>query len=161
MKLHRVAALPVLVLLTFVASQPAIAQQQPSAAPVPAAIFSAKTVFISNTSGQSWLASNLRDLAYNEFYAAMKDWGRYQLVSSPADADLVIEIRLAYSTSSARSLRATVRDPKTRTILWAFTENDQSAARAATDRKNFDQAMAAVVADLKGLAGSAGSATQP
>jgi hypothetical protein len=158
MKSRFFAALPVLLILTFAASRPAVAQQQPSAAPVPTAIFSAKTVFISNTSGQSWLAANLRDLAYSEFYAAMKDWGRYQLVSSPADADLVIEIRLAYTASNPRSLRATVRDPKTRTILWAFTEYDQPAARAATDRKNFDQAMAALVNDLKQLTASAPTA---
>ena len=36
-------------------------------------------------------------MTYNEFYAAMKSWGRYELVSSPADADMVFEIRFAYS----------------------------------------------------------------
>ena len=34
------------------------------------------------------------DRAYNEFYAAMKTWGRYELVAAPRDADLVFEIRL-------------------------------------------------------------------
>ena len=30
---------------------------------------------------------------YNAFYAAMKEWGKYTLVVSPAEADLVFEIR--------------------------------------------------------------------
>src|SRR5271154_1239072 len=95
----------------------ALAGQQPNdppPAPVPAPIFTAKKVFVSNATGEIALPPGNPDLTYNEFYAAMKSWGRYELVSSPADADLVIEIRLAYTASNPRSLRATVRDPKTR-----------------------------------------------
>jgi hypothetical protein len=55
------------------------------AAPRPAQIVAAKKVFISN-------AGVGTDMTYDQFYAAIKGWGRYELVASPADADLVFEI---------------------------------------------------------------------
>jgi hypothetical protein len=55
-----------------------------SAAPSPDAVVKAKTVFLSNGGGS--------DLAYDTFSRAMKIWGRYQIVSSPAEADLIIEM---------------------------------------------------------------------
>jgi hypothetical protein len=67
------------------------------APPVPSTILTAKKVFISNTTGEMVLPPGNPDMTYNEFYAAMKSWGRYELVSSPADADMVFEIRFAYS----------------------------------------------------------------
>jgi hypothetical protein len=32
-------------------------------------------------------------VSYNELYAALKPWGYFQLVDSPAQADLIFEIR--------------------------------------------------------------------
>jgi hypothetical protein len=70
-------------------------------APVPTQIASAKKVFISNMGTDTISAGVWRQLQlaenkpYNEFYAAVKAWGRYQLVDSPADADLVYEIGFA------------------------------------------------------------------
>jgi len=74
-----------------------IQQAGAPAAPVPTQIASAKKVFISNMGIDTISAVVFRrELAenkpYNEFYAAVKAWGRYQLVDSPADADLVYEI---------------------------------------------------------------------
>ena len=66
------------------------------AAPAPVPIFSAKKVFVSNATGEIRLPLGNPDLAYDEFYAAMKSWGRYEIVSSPADADLVFEIRYTF-----------------------------------------------------------------
>jgi hypothetical protein len=54
------------------------------AAPLPAAVTNAKTVFLVNGGGSS--------LAFDAFYAAMKDWGKYQIVGSPEAADLVITL---------------------------------------------------------------------
>ena len=62
-------------------------------APVPTQIASAKKVFISNMGTDTISAAfRMENKPYNEFYAAVKAWGRYQLVDSPADADLVYEI---------------------------------------------------------------------
>ena len=33
------------------------------------------------------------EAAYNHFYSAMRGWGRYELVSTPGEADLVLELR--------------------------------------------------------------------
>jgi hypothetical protein len=160
MKLQRAAGFGLTLLLTLAAGQNAIAQQQPVAAPVPPAILSAKTVFVSKASGYSFVPMVTGDQPYNDFYAAMKDWGRYQLVSSPSDGDLIIEIRLECAAGPCNEvLEATILDPKTHAILWVCTENVQPAARIKTNPKNFDKSMAALVADLKALSGSA--ATQP
>ena len=67
-------------------------------APVPALLLDAKRVFISNARADSGLFPHPftgdPDRAYNEFYAGVLSWGRYELVTSPAEADLVFEIRL-------------------------------------------------------------------
>jgi hypothetical protein len=162
MKLRHVAALALPIILTFAAARTAPAQQQPAAAPVPPAILSAKTVFISKASGYSFVPMVTGDQPYNEFYAAMKDWGRYQVVGSPTDADLIIEIRLECASGPCYwGLEAAILDPKTHAILWVCAETVQYAARIKTNPKNFDKSMAALVADLKALSGSAGAATQP
>jgi hypothetical protein len=72
-------------------------------APVPAQILSAKKVFIANGGGdesrfESPQYTGGPDRLCNEFYAAMKSWGRYELVSSPAQADLIFEISLTHHT---------------------------------------------------------------
>src|SRR6516164_9206963 len=76
-------------------SIPVFGKQQPKEspiAPIPAAITTAQKVFVSNAPGDS-LPASLGGPArpYHEFYAAIKSWGHYQLVSSPADADLIFE----------------------------------------------------------------------
>jgi hypothetical protein len=53
-------------------------------APLPAVIVNAKKVFLSNGGGSN--------LAYDAFYSDMKDWGKYQIVGSPDEADLIIEL---------------------------------------------------------------------
>ena len=162
MKLRHVAALALPIILTFAAARTAPAQQQPAAAPVPPAILSAKTVFISKASGYSFVPLITADQPYNDFYAAMKDWGRYQLVGSPSDADLVIEISLECAAGPCSEvLEATILDSKTHAILWVSAENVQPAARIKTNPKNFEKSMAALVADLKALSASAEPATQP
>ena len=162
MKLRHVAALALPIILTFAAARTAPAQQQPAAAPVPPAILSAKTVFISKASGYSFVPLITADQPYNEFYAAIKDWGRYQVVSSPSDADLIIEIRLDCASGPCyEGLEATILDPKTHAILWVCAESVQTAARIKTNAKNFEKSMAALVADLKALSASAGTPGQP
>ena len=76
------------------------AQTPPAAslAPVPPALLNAKTVFISNAGADSGLFphpfSGDPDRPYNQFYAAMQSWGRYEIVGDPSQADIVIELQL-------------------------------------------------------------------
>lgn len=135
----------------------------PPVAPVPAQIFSAKKVFISNASGLGETPSGVADLTYNEFYAEIKNWGRYDIVSTPADSDLVFEIRFTSEIGATNVVNGTggsaqdflfrlsILDPKTRIVLWAFTEGVPQAANHAASRKKFDDAMTALVNNVKKL----------
>ncbi|MGA8224617.1 MAG: hypothetical protein WB780_23435, partial [Candidatus Acidiferrales bacterium] len=133
---------------------------QPPNAPIPSPIITGKKGFISNTSGETMVPTGTGDLTYNKFYAAMKSWGRYELVSAPADADLVFEISFRFVVGATNhggsdrdyEFRVILRDPKSNFVLWAFSEVVPQSSKDATSRKYFDQAMATLVNDLKGLA---------
>ncbi|MGA9979038.1 MAG: hypothetical protein WBQ08_10460 [Candidatus Sulfotelmatobacter sp.] len=130
----------------------------PSAAPVPTRIASAKKAFISNAGEQRNSSGDLYfsggpDRVYNQFYANMKDWGRYELVPDPADADLVLEIRLAdVPQGSYNEVRLVLLDPKTHVTLWTFAEHAEYAGRQKTREASLDRALALISDDLKKLA---------
>jgi hypothetical protein len=67
-------------------------------APVPPALLAGKKIFISNAGADSGLFphpfSGTPDRGYSEFYAAMQEWGRYEIVSGPGEADLALELQL-------------------------------------------------------------------
>ena len=153
------------------------AQQKklPPPAPIPAQILTAKKVFVANGGGdesrnEATLYSGGPARTYNEFYAAMKTWGRYELVAAPGDADLVFEIRLTVfqlrtdrltddSTASDSQFRIVIRDAKTHETLWGLTEHAQGAVLQSNRDKNFEEAMVAVVAEVQRIAGSATAGT--
>ncbi len=151
----------------------ATAQQAkaPSAAPVPPQISGAQKVFISNAGGESFetvinatVFNGGPDRPYNEFYAAIKDWGRYELVPSPADADLVFEISWALTDTGLHlpvlgQLRVVVIDPKTHITLWNLTQYVRGAVLLGNRDKNFDQTMTTVVNRLKILANTPNTAS--
>jgi len=135
-------------------------------APVPAQILSAKRVFIANGGGdesrfESPQYSGGPDRLYNEFYAAMKSWGRYELVSTPAEADLVFEISLTLiqvtraeglkgnETAYDSQFRLAIREMQTHTTLWGLTEHAQSAALQGNRDKNFEQALFGIMFELR------------
>jgi hypothetical protein len=166
MRLARLAVLFFVFALTMTAAAGVLSAQQPNdppTAPIPTPIFTAKKVFVSNASGEIGLPAGTADLTYNEFYAAMKSWGRYELVSNPVDADLVFEIRFTFvigptgvSQGSGGStqdfqFRVVILDPKCRVVLWAFSESIPQNGNKAKSRQNFDQSMANLVDDLKRL----------
>lgn len=160
---------------TLLISLPLIAQQskrEPAPpAPIPPQITSAKKVFISNGGGERPEALGEAevdggpDLPYNEFYAAIKSWGHYELVSSPGDADVVFDIKwaltdvrdanLRFPNPVLGQLRVIILDPKTHVRLWTIKEYVRGAALLGNRDKNFDLAMDAVVTRLKTVAGGA------
>jgi hypothetical protein len=140
--------------------------------PIPAQILAAKKVFIANGGGdeshyEEASYSGRPDRAYNEFYAAMKTWGRYELVAAPGDADLVFEIRLTvFQLQRERVLsddgpafdsqfRIVIRDPKTHETLWGLTEHARGAVLLSNRDKNFEQALAALIVEAQRIAGPA------
>lgn len=170
-------------LIVVVASVPLLHAQDmkgPAPAPVPAQIAAAQKVFISNAGGESFetvfdqvVFNGGPDRPYNEFYGAMKNWSRFDLVSSPSEADLVFEINWALTDlkNTARlsgwdfpvlgQIRLVIVDPKTHIPLWTFTEYVRGAILLGNRDKNFDQAMNTIVNRLKILASAPKAASEP
>jgi hypothetical protein len=149
--------------LTLVVSLVSNGQTHPATAPVPQQIINAKKVFVSNAGmdAVAWSAFK-RDgdinRPYNQFYMALKARSHYDLVATPADADLVFEIRFGAPISGtgnmtvyAPHLDLTVVDVKTHFILWTIIEPVDGAMRKATWDKNFDRGMTNLMNDLKQL----------
>jgi len=134
-----------------------------SPGPIPAQIMAAKKVFIANggldgTALEICRRAGEPDQPYNHLYAAMKSWGRYELVDSPGDADLVFEIRFTAPsvqcgtlTCYGPQLEVSILDTKTHFKLWTITEPVEGAFRKATWLKNFSQAMTSLVDQMKRL----------
>src|ERR1700733_10128680 len=113
-----------------------VAQQVASCAvaPVPPQLLNAKKIFISNAGADSGLFPHPftgdPDRAYNEFYAGVVSWGQYQLVASPAEADLVFELQLTAPNGPSNAdkskgasdpvpmLRLVIYDRPTHYVLW-------------------------------------------
>jgi len=132
----------------------ALAQQPAPAAPIPAPILTAQKVFVANGGMDAVSLQEFRRLGlsdnepYNSFYAAMKSWGRYQLVESPADADLVLALRF---TAPQLQISFDILDGKTHFLLWTITQPVEPAARKSTWRKNIAAANASLVDSFKAL----------
>jgi hypothetical protein len=149
--------------------QPPPSQSAPSA-PIPPAIFAAKKIFLSNAGADSGLFphpfSGTQDRAYNQFYAAMQKWGRYELVSAPDDADLIFELRLSAPSGPANpdkqkgasdplpTFYLAIVERKSHYTLWTITESVSVAFLQKTHDRNFDDALAALLADVQTLASS-------
>jgi hypothetical protein len=144
-------------------------------APVPPQILAAKKIFIVNAGGDEMaeedpIFTGGPDRAYNQFYAAMKSWGHYQIVSSPADADLLLDVRQDVSAvvlnpkageSYVPEFRLKIRDPKTNTLLWGFDVHAAFGVGQKASDQNFDQAMERLVLDMRRIAGSLAPANAP
>jgi 5-formyltetrahydrofolate cyclo-ligase len=132
-------------------------------APLPAVIVNAQKVFLTNGGGN--------DLAYDAFYEEMKTWNKYQIVGSPDQADLIIE--LAYRVehggthvwSSSNSydgttqvhsrqivdpqLVLTIYDAKSKNSLWSTIDHRRLARREKNREKETINSAGRLVDDLK------------
>jgi hypothetical protein len=138
------------------------AQEPKLPAPIPSQIAAAQKVFISNHGGDSFktvidqtVFSGGPDRPYNQFYAAIRSWGKYEVVSAPSDADLIFQIGWHLTGSEMRldlaQLQLVIIDPKTKTELWTLNEFVRGAHLLSNRDKNFDQAMNMLVTRLKKL----------
>jgi len=141
-------------------------------APVPAQIIGGKRVFIAYSGGENLtlplltVFSGKSDRVYNQFYAGMKEWGRYELVSAPGDADLVFEIGLDFNDIGGKApeigrLKLDIRDPRSNVLLWSLREYVQIAVFKGHRDKNLDKAMDVIVAGVKDLVNPAPTPAQP
>ena len=165
-----VAAIALLTAVCAVAQQDRDGGSGPAAA-VPPLIFSAKKIFVSNGGADGGLFphpfSGTPDRAYSTLYANMRGWGRYELVSSPREAELVLELRLISPSGPSDAnkvkgasdplpfFRRVIFDRETHFALWTFTEAIMAANLQKTHDRNFDDALAALAGDLQKLASAA------
>ena len=126
-------------------------------APIPPSIATAKTVFLANAGEEDYEhCAN----TYNRLYANLKSWGKYQLVSDPAMADLIFEMHYTETTyvtdRSPNSVKGKIRliifDQKTHFVLWSATEMVDGALFQKNFDKNVDASAAGIVEDLKMIA---------
>jgi hypothetical protein len=133
-------------------------------APLPSAISDAKKVFVTNAGGNQ--------LAFDEFYAQIKQWGRYQLVGSPAEADIILELRYFVEDKGTRVSSATntytgqtqvfsheIIDPQlslniysagTKDLLWSATDHKRLARLEKNREKETINSADRLVQDLRG-----------
>lgn len=155
----------------------AIAQDAPApmAAPVPPGLAAARKIFLSNGGADSGLFphpfSGNQQRGYDALYAAMTRWGKYEMVMDPAEAELVFDLQLVAPSGPSNAdkskgatdplpmFRLVIFDRKTHYALWTLTEAIERASLQKTHDRHFDDAVNALVADLKVIvAGKVGQA---
>jgi hypothetical protein len=89
----------------------------PTAPPPPtdviAQITATKKIFLSNAGEDAYFVNDIpggADVSYNELYASLKQWGRFELVNSPFKADLIFEVRGTETCSWNAKERRTLPD---------------------------------------------------
>lgn len=132
-------------------------------APLPSVIINAQKAFITNGGGS--------DLAYDAFYAKMREWGKYNIVGSPEEADLIIELayrvehggtRVWSSTNTYNGttqvhsaqivdpqLVLTIYDAKSKNSLWSTIDHRRLARREKNREKETINSAERLVDELK------------
>lgn len=149
--------------LTLLSALPAVAKTHIAPpAPLPAQVTQAKTVFLLNGGGN--------DAAFDEFYQDVKSWGKYQIVGSPDQADIVLTLHYAWfddgETSTAyynaythqtntnttedhhAQVQLSVYDARTKQPLWSTDDGPKSYLRWRY-KKEVLKAVDRVVEDMK------------
>lgn len=120
---------------------------QVPAGPVPSSIASAHNVLLTNVGVSARLGLDSNQL-YNDIHQRMEQWGYYQLVSSPQQADLIFQLdeidprngtNVTAGTDAYNrtpSFRVVILDAKTGIALWTVT-----APIYITGRKTYAQWM--------------------
>ena len=117
---------------TCFSAQTSQAQQALPATSVPSQIQQAQTILLTNAGADANFPID-ETKAFNDIYTALQTWGRYRLVSSPQQADLVFQLRdvapitgVSGDDSNVHSFTSpafqlTILDPKSNITLWTIT----------------------------------------
>ena len=153
-------------IITFIPTASAQSQQSKSSfvAPVPPILQTAKTVFISDGGADpdilDRLSSNPPNLPFNQFYALMQEWGRFQIVTSPSDADLVLEVSVAQfpvnctgasGTCGQNKVQVSIYDAKSKFRIRSIVESAQSAVTSENFVKNMNTATQRAFRDFQSM----------
>lgn len=140
--------------------------------PVPPAILTAKTIFVSNAGADSGVFpspfSGDPSRGYTQLYSMLKATGQFELVPDPNEADLVLELQLTAPTSHFEGkpvdkvngspdplpmFRLVVYDRKSHYALWTLTQSIELALLQKTHDRNFADALNALVRDFQTISG--------
>jgi hypothetical protein len=141
-------------LLIASATAPAQTNTPATAAPIPPQVLSAQSVFVSNGGGGNYFEAFTggSNRAYNTLYAELQRSNRYQLVSSPSQADVIFEIRgiapaVTYGDTVGTNpqLILSVIDPKTQAVLWTTGANVRAFGNQKHRDSGLDESVAVVV----------------
>jgi len=130
--------------------------QQPATTPpgpIPRAILSAKTLFVSNSASVRGLYTGEPNRTYDEFYAALRGAGVFQLVDDPAEADLVLELQIIDTGPGTANFKLLIYEGKTRFLLWTMIESINACNRPRTCDANFDDSLLALLVNFEKLTG--------
>ncbi len=126
---------------------------QPPTAPLPAQLTSSHKLFIGNAGDQE-NADCLR--FYNTFYAGVQGMKNFEMVGTPKEADLVLELHYEISlgagvnggSNTPRQFRIVILDPSTHTVLWSITERTNYAVLQKNRDKNLDETIGVLLNDF-------------
>jgi hypothetical protein len=140
-------------------------------APIPSQIASAHTVFLVNQGADANFPGHT-DEGYNALYASLQAWGHYQLVASPAQADLIFQLHAIAPITSVNGtdgnvssyttpeFQLTVVDQKTNTTLWTVTSPVNLSAKAKEHDRWFSLSVANLTSRIKVVTGETLSPTE-
>lgn len=128
----------------------------------------AHKIFLSNGGGS--------DLGYDAFYSEMKKWGRYQVVGSPEDAELIVELSYHVEDLGTRvwssvntynnttqvhsremtdpKLMLTIYDARTKTSLWSTFDHRRLARMEKNREKEMINSAERLVEELRSRSGT-------
>lgn len=135
-------------------------------APLPTSVLNAKRVFLVNGGGSN--------LAYDAFYSDFTSWGKYTVVGSPEEADLIVELAYNVERGGTRvwsatnsydgttqihsrqiidpQLVVTIYDAKNKNLLWSEVDHRRLARREKNREKETVKSAVRLLADLKARA---------
>ena len=122
--------------------------------PLPTALTSARKLFLGNAGDQE-NADCLR--AYTDLYTDIAKLGRFELLATPANADLILEMHYELTPGQTaghddpRRFRVVLIDPASHVVLWSLVERTNYAVRQSKRDENLDEVVAKLTADLDAL----------
>lgn len=175
-----------LLLPALVCVAPLLLAQNPTAAPaapVPAPLHTAQNLFVANAGMDAFSLQAFDELGlsktntYDSLYSTIESWKTEKLVSAPADADLILDVRctapfisnhdgwrfqhILANTTWQFQIELTIYDAKTHFLLWTLTQPVRPANLTGTWHKNIAAANAALAGQLQALLAAAPPTANP
>jgi hypothetical protein len=142
-----------------VAGKTSLKKQEAFMAPIPPKIGSARKVFIDNASagdisGERYSGGGVE--VSNQLTAAIKDWGRYEVVATAGRADLVFRVSFTMQPPCDNLgdpiLNLVILDAKTDFALWGIVTHVKPALLTRSAHKNFATGITTLVGSLREVA---------